>query len=309
MINKWILKAVIQKTISLLPGSNRINYLFQKHITKGIKLDDQYMHDKLTHAADHSNYFQKYAPDKPFRTLEIGTGWYPVVPLALYLKGAESVTTLDIYPYLTESRFKTTCTTFTRWHKEGKLEKILGKTDHSRLQKISNLADDDTSRSFDSLLAGFGITRIIANADRLPFEDATFLMVHTNNTLEHIESRQLSAILAECWRTIAAGGIMSHFIDMSDHFAHMDPSITIYNFLKFSEKAWKRIDNRIQPQNRLRIDDYRKICQGLNIPITKETSRPFDLSILNQVVLNDAFATKKPEDIAVSHSHIVCLKN
>ena len=48
-------------------------------------------------------------------------------------------------------------------------------------------------------------------------------------------------------------GLHSHFIDMSDHFAHMDSSISIYHFLRYSEAQWKRIDNSIQPQNRWRL--------------------------------------------------------
>ena len=36
MIRKWHLKAIIQKTISFLPGSHKINYWFQKNITKGV---------------------------------------------------------------------------------------------------------------------------------------------------------------------------------------------------------------------------------------------------------------------------------
>ncbi len=54
----------------------------------------------------------------------------------------------------------------------------------------------------------------------------------SNNTFEHIPADILSAILREFKRVIKPGGLMSHFIDMSDHFAHFDSRITIYNFLE-----------------------------------------------------------------------------
>ena len=36
------MKAIVQKTISYLPYSNRINYIFQKYVTKGINRTDNY---------------------------------------------------------------------------------------------------------------------------------------------------------------------------------------------------------------------------------------------------------------------------
>ena len=49
----WIMKAVVQKVISGLPASYRVNYLFQKYFTKGIKLTDEYFEDRLRHASNH----------------------------------------------------------------------------------------------------------------------------------------------------------------------------------------------------------------------------------------------------------------
>lgn len=58
-MKKWILKAIVQKTISFLPFKHRINYFFQKHITKGVNLGDEYFYDRLEHARQHlQNYFE-----------------------------------------------------------------------------------------------------------------------------------------------------------------------------------------------------------------------------------------------------------
>jgi len=84
-------------------------------------------------------------------------------------------------------------------------------------------------------------------------EDNNIQLISSNNTYEHIYPEVLGGIIQRMWALLAPGGIMSHFIDMSDHFAHMDRGIDIYNFLRFSEKQWDLIDNRIQPQNRWRL--------------------------------------------------------
>ena len=57
-IRKWHLKAVVQKTISYLPYANRLNFLFQKYVTKGVDLNDIYFGYKLEHAADHIAFYQ-----------------------------------------------------------------------------------------------------------------------------------------------------------------------------------------------------------------------------------------------------------
>ena len=98
---------------------------------------------------------------------------------------------------------------------------------------------------------------------------------------------------------------MSHFIDMSDHFAHADKSITIYNYLKYSPQEWKRIDNDVQPQNRMRIDQYKKVYNDLGINIVVEDSRPGNMDELKSVKLDSQFAAMPLVEVAKSHTYLV----
>jgi len=43
MIFKWMLKAVVQKLIAFFPQREKINYLLQKYVTKGVELTDTYL--------------------------------------------------------------------------------------------------------------------------------------------------------------------------------------------------------------------------------------------------------------------------
>jgi len=104
---------------------------------------------------------------------------------------------------------------------------------------------------------------------------------------------------------LAKDGIMSHFIDMSDHFAHFDSTITIYNFLRFTQFQWKMIDNSIQPQNRLRISDYMNLFNGLNLKYKIEGKRVGDPVQLQRIKLNSKFANYPIQSILVSHCHFV----
>ena len=85
------------KTLSVLPGSHHLNYLFQRHVTKGVQLSDQYFSDKLQHARDHIRLYRAHTGRNcPSSTIELGTGWYLSLPFYFYLCGAENVMTTDI---------------------------------------------------------------------------------------------------------------------------------------------------------------------------------------------------------------------
>ena len=143
------------------------------------------------------------------------------------------------------------------------------------------------------------------DARKLHLPDASVDLITSNNTFEHIYPEVLEGILQKLKTLCKSGGVMSHAIDLSDHFAHMDKSITIYNFLKFSDVQWKWIDNRIQPMNRMRIYNYRVMYAKNNIPITEEINREFNLDDYKKVNVNEKFLSHPAEQNAVSHSQII----
>ena len=115
------------------------------------------------------------------------------------------------------------------------------------------------------------------------FEDDSFDICISTNTLEHIPPLTLEGILKELRRVLAAGGIISAQIDYSDHYAHTDRSISHLNYLCFSENDWARHNHRFFYQNRLRHDHYREIfaAAGFEIlraePIQPSQEVPTDL--------------------------------
>ena len=105
MIAKWHLKALVQKTISFFPYKEKCNYFFQKYVTKGVNLTDYYFEIKVMHARDHLNYFKDLSANtnnKNTSTLEIGTGWYPIVPISFFLCGYDQLISIDLQNWLTK---------------------------------------------------------------------------------------------------------------------------------------------------------------------------------------------------------------
>jgi len=305
-MKKWVQKAIVQKTISYLPFSHNINYIFQKYVTKGVNLSDEYFYDRLGHAGDHLKSFRKYSGKTiPMSCLEIGTGWYPIVPISFFLVGADKIYSVDISFLTSKARLQTTLQKFVECNSSGRLKTYLEFLPE-RLDIINNLLSNYDKFSLNEVLQQLNITYLIEDARKLSLPDNSIDLVNSNNTFEHIYPDILIPILKEFRRVVKKqGGVMSHFIDMSDHFAHFDKSINIYNFLQFSDKQWKWIDNSIQPQSRIRIYDYKQIYSDLNIPVSEESFREGNLNELKSIQVAAKFANKPLSEIAKSHCHFI----
>jgi hypothetical protein len=302
---KWIAKAIVQKIISGMPFSHEINYFFQKYITGGVFLSDEYFEDRLTHCANHYQYFQKYNPTSAFTHLEIGTGWYPIVPLGMFLYGAQRSITIDLHRLTNAQRTVLAIQKFREYYLNGKLEKFLPGIQNERIQILLKEANDYSTKDFHDLLRKFNIKYMVMDVRDILLEEKSIDLITSNNTFEHIEPSILPEILQKLKYLCKKGGVMSHFIDLSDHYAHMDKSITIYNFLKFSDSQWKWINNSVQPMNRLRIYEYEALYQKAEIPITERIDRPPDLESYRKVKVHSRFSNYPETENAVSHSLLI----
>src|SRR5690606_38277459 len=55
----WYAKAAMQGTLSMLPRRQRINRVFQKHVTHSLDLTDEYLLSKWERARDHAESWLK----------------------------------------------------------------------------------------------------------------------------------------------------------------------------------------------------------------------------------------------------------
>lgn len=303
-MKKWMLKAIIQKVISYLPFSHKINYFFQKYITKGVDLSNEYFYDRLGHAKVHIDSYREYSgKESPNACLEIGTGWYPIVPISFFLIGANKIYSVDISFLTSKERLRTTLLKFVESNNHERLGDFVN-FHQDRFNILINILENYNQLTLSEILQQLNIIYLIEDARKLSLPDDSIDLINSNNTFEHIYQELLIPILREFKRVVRKqDGVMSHFIDMSDHFAHFDKSINIYNFLRFSDREWKWIDNSIQPQSRIRIYDYKKIYSDLNIPISSETFRSGNIKELKTIPLAGKFANKPLEEIAKSHCH------
>lgn len=305
-MKKWILKAIVQKTISYLPFSHSINYVFQKYVTKGVNLSDDYFYDRLGHAREHLDYYKKYSgKPAPETCLEIGTGWYPIVPITFFLAGSSKIYSVDISFLTSKERLATTIRKIIECNNRNLLKDYVDVLPE-KWAVLTGIIEQLDSLTLEEMLSRLNITYLIEDARKLSLAENSIDLVNSNNTFEHIYPEILIPILKDFKRVVKKnGGIMSHFIDMSDHFAHFDKSINIYNFLQFTDAQWQWIDNSIQPQSRIRIYDYKKIYADLQLPIDFETIRKGNPEELKTIELATAYTSKPATETAVTHCHFV----
>src|SRR5436305_15290696 len=94
----WLLKAAVQGAISSLPARDRLNRLLQERVTGSLTLTDEVFERKLAQCRRHLESYRTQHGTLPGHVLELGTGWYPIIPIGLSLAGVERVTTMDVSP-------------------------------------------------------------------------------------------------------------------------------------------------------------------------------------------------------------------
>ena len=307
----WIVKAAIQKGISYLPFKTHINQFFQRRGTGAISLDDQHFGWKIGHAQDHLALWQKHFPNldrSSAHVLELGTGWYPIVPVYFWLHGVNSMDSLDLYPWISAEHCRTTAQKFVEWNSSGQLQPFLGGVDSARWAQLEQAAR--VQMPLESFLSMIGLRTLVGDAtSTLAGMHESYDFICSNNTLEHILEVPLVAILKHFKGLLSPGGGSSHFIDLSDHFGHFDRSITAYNFLKFSPQQWRLIDNDIQPQNRLRWPQYIEIFTKLGYPVVQEKVRPGNLDELKKVKVHRSYLGMSESELAITHGYVVAWVN
>ena len=175
----------------------------------------------------------------------------------------------------------------------------------NQMSNIVTLKSNKKINSFDDL-SHYGIEyRAPYDATKTDFDDKSLDACISTNTLEHIPKESITSIFSELYRTLKDDGIVSARIDYSDHYAHSDKTISLFNFLKFDEDTWKRYNHNCHYQNRLRHYDYLKIFSKCGFVVVEEELIYSENNIPTQImkVFKD-----KDETWKATSAHIILKK-
>ena len=306
-MSRWLVKAGIQRAIGALPRNNFWNTQLQIHVTRSMRLTPPRLEGRLRRCHRHLAAYATHSPlggEPPAVALEVGTGWYPVVPLGLFLCGVEGVSTYDIVPLLDAGRVRETMRRLLEAGDDGRLAELLPSYQPEQLQRLRSASAGDAGSARD-LLRAVNVEYVVGDASRTGRATDSVDLVLSNVALEYIPYGTLETMLRELRRVVAARGVMSHEIDLADQYAAFDNSITKFNFLRFSDRMWRLIKNPLIPLNRLRISDYRELLARARFEIIEEDLTCGTAAELSSVSLAPRFRAYSEQDLLVTRAWIV----
>jgi SAM-dependent methyltransferase len=291
----WLLKAALQKGMSALPASQRVNYVFQRRVTRALPIGDAGVRRKFVRAVAHFGAFREHGPSRAPEAAvfyEFGAGWDFAIPLSYASLGIRRQILVDIRPNLRLELVNETIASLERQREDLAREAGRG---------LRDLGPADVA-SASELEARFGIVYLAPrDARRTGLADGCVDFLSSTNTLEHVPATDIGPILRECRRLLAPAGVMSFRIDMQDHSSYTDPRLSSYNFLRYSTRTWRAVSSALNYQNRLRYPDYVQRFReaGLEIVSEEVTRATADqLAALSELDLATEFRRYAPEELA-----------
>jgi|JI102314A2RNA_FD_contig_21_21047910_length_1809_multi_8_in_0_out_0_2 SAM-dependent methyltransferase len=294
----WQNKVLIQRVLDRLPGGQAVYGAGQQLLggMRSLKID--------------TKVDQGLRMFEPFQTLklslkgqssvEVGTGWVPVVPMLLWLAGNGECFTYDltrllIPRYVQEAarQLVTMC--------DGTALTLNSRTLPIRSERYDTLVRLVRDRSTaEDILEALSIRYSApSDAGATPHLDNSVDLVFSNTVMEHVPVSQLVRLFRESFRILKPGGWALHLIDPSDHFSHSDSSISKINFLRFSDSEFDRYNTRFCYQNRLRAPEYAELLRSAGFEISVFSCSVDDKSLgaLASIPLSDRFKRYTPDEV------------
>ena len=301
---RWLAKAAVQKGLGALPQGERLNYLFQRRVLRSLPAGDSALRQKFSRALQHLDAYEEHGPGVPATKAtfyEFGAGWDLAIPVAYALLGVGTQVLVDIRPSARVELVNDSLASYERLR--GELEGVAGRELRPLGGPISRL---------EELEERFGI-RYIAPCDArgtgLPAESIEF--VSSTDTCEHIPGADLAEIFRECFRLLRPGGAFSCRIDLQDHYAYFDHSLSRYHFLRYSDRAWSLVNSPLHHQNRLRSPEYLQLVRDAGFELVAEKpSGPSEAGLkeLESLPLAPRFRKYPPEDLGVTVLSFVAVR-
>jgi len=293
---RWLAKAAAQKGMGALPQGERLNYVFQRRVLHSLPAGDGALRQKFSRAVQHLGAFEQQRPGvqaSEATFYEFGAGWDLAIPLAYGLLGVGKQVLVDIRPSARVELVNDSLASFERLR--GELTDIAGRELRPPGGPISRL---------EELEERFGI-RYLAPCDArgtgLPAESIDF--VSSTDTCEHIPGAELAEIFRECHRLLRPGGAFSCRIDLQDHYAYFDRSLSKYNFLRYSDRTWSLVNSPLHHQNRLRSPEYLQLVRDAGFElVVEQPSGPSEAGLkeLESLPLAPRFRRFPPEELGVT---------
>lgn len=298
----WRTKAIIQRVLEHVPSGEELHFWLQRSFG-GLRRFGRELTAKVDDWHIMTGHLRNAGIAIPgARMMEIGTGWYPTLPLCLYLGGAARVVTIDLNRHMRPSLARQ-CAERLVEHAALIAEACGVPESDVRLRHRDLVA---RLRGCDVETATGGVVEYHApgDASQTRLADRSIDVVFSNSVLEHVPPPVVDALFVEARRILADRGVMFHSVNCGDHYAYVDRTISQLNYLRFSDEDWAKWNNRFLYQNRMRAYEFIDRAQAagfvveLNTAATKTHERR--LRELQQIQVHPQFAGIPPEQLCIT---------
>lgn len=297
---KWWAKAIAQKILSYFPFGERVNYWLQRNITHTYPISEAELcwkcHDTIQYQQLYETYCQRSIADA--HILEIGGGRDLCMPLAFHLLGANHLVVTDLYRQL-------------------KLDLL-----QNIFQRLSEQKEftQKWKRSFPfryiatlEALEQLGIS-YVAPVDILGtncFQEKSFDLIYSFSTLEHLPQEELLPLFQKFYFLLKTDGVMIHTVNLEDHYAYTDKTLSPYHFLRYSSMTYRWINSSLHYQNRLRYSDYLAVFAKAGLDVCwQDCKHPTteEIACFQKIPLAQEFSSYPLEDLLVKQFTVVLRK-
>lgn len=176
--------------------------------------------------------------------LEIGSGWYPIMPYFLLFQcKVKKVFTFDINQHYQKKSIDVFNTTFSTMYQY-------------------NLNIDETNP--------FHLPAVVVYS---PLQDVTKInlpeadIIFSRYVLSHASEEAVYKMHQKFKTDFPKGTYVIHFISPSDLRQHGDKSISMQDFLQYNKAEWNKIMTKFDSHNRLRLPQFIEMFQSLEYEI------------------------------------------
>jgi len=300
----WRVKARAQSVLSRLPLGHELNFALRRYVSRSVPASMAVFRKDLSFAREHIDSFRRHGTRaiEEASFYEFGVGWDLTIPLALYMAGASNQLLVDLYPLVKADLVAETAR---------RLAAECGESGHRTMpEQLTSAATLPKLRR--------GLREYCAIDYRAPFDarrtglDGSCLdYITATKVLAQIPVEDLREIMRECHRLLRPGGLIRVLNDYRDMYSYVDPNISVYNFLQFSDDEWRRFNPDLNYQNRLRHVDHIRLFVEAGFDIIEEEpgyDQEAPRQVLEAIRLADEFRHYSLEDLAPVRGVILARK-
>jgi SAM-dependent methyltransferase len=289
-----------------MPGGRSLNDRLQRRFGE-LRQPERNILGKLEDWRLSLSYLRDGEFGVPGSTLfEIGTGWYPTLPICFSLAGARRIITFDIVRHIdVDLTFRMMAAL--ECHLESIAEACGVSVDevHDRYLELLQ------AKNIDALLKLARVEYFApADARTTKLAPDSIDLVYSNSVMEHVPKDSIRDLMSESRRILRPGGLALHNAACNDHYAHIDPRISFVNYLQYSESQWRKWNNSFQYQNRLRAPEFLDLATEADFEIILKRTcvRPGTREALANLEVASQFRRFSMEDLSMTTIDFIARK-